>query len=150
MAAVVDTDGTCLFCTKFFPSVRLKTRLAWTTLCRISFLSINPNEYINVRQLFIFISKHWDKLCHLEQLRNENWRKFILDALNHSSFFKSGISVFHTCGYWKLVDTTIPSIKTRNKNKVAGQSKKPQRAWESPFKPCTSMNFCVISNFAAQ
>ncbi|ELP89192.1 hypothetical protein EIN_485940 [Entamoeba invadens IP1] len=108
----------CLFCSDYLEAVQKQKRLAWTTLCRLAFLSIaetqeKPTEFINVRELFKFIQNHWDKICHLEQLKAKNWRKSILDALNHSDYFQSGISQFHTNGYWKLADTTIPNIKNR-------------------------------------
>ncbi|KAL7719571.1 Fork-head domain-containing protein [Entamoeba marina] len=129
----------CLLCEEFSESVKIQKRLAWTTLCRLSFLSMNttnPSDFVNVRDLFIFIANHWDILGHLEQLKKKTWKKSILDALNHSDFFQSGISQYHTNGYWKLVDTTIPNIKTR-KGKGKEREKEKLKQPTGPVKPAT-------------
>ncbi|KAL7718818.1 Fork-head domain-containing protein [Entamoeba marina] len=121
------TPCRCLLCVEFGDIVLNQKRLAWTTLCRLSFLSMNtanPSDFINVRDLFIFITNHWDVLGHLEQLKKKMWKKSILDALNHSDFFQSGISQYHTNGYWKLLDITRPNIKTR-KEKLKEKPKQP-------------------------
>ncbi|EKE37999.1 hypothetical protein ENUP19_0242G0016 [Entamoeba nuttalli] len=109
----------CLFCKEFSDSIKAQKRLAWTTLCRLVFLSIyqrTPVDFINVRDIFKFLSVHWDVLSHLEQMKKKNWKKSILDALNHSDYFESGMSQYHTNGYWRLTDKSLPNVKNR-KNK---------------------------------
>lgn len=111
----------CLFCSEFSDVVLKQKRLAWTTLCRLAFLSIkrkDNNEYVHVRDLFNFFNDHWNNISHFEQLKKKTWKKSILDALNHSDYFQSGINQFHTNGYWKLMDTSVPSIKNRRSKKL--------------------------------
>ena len=46
----------CLFCSEFSDVILNQSRLAWTTLCRLAFLSIkrkDNNEYLHVRDLSI-------------------------------------------------------------------------------------------------
>ena len=106
----------CLLCEKYKDSLSSVKRLAWTTLCRIALLHLtqtthHTDEYVNVRDIFIFVEKHWDMIGHLEQLKKDKWKKSILDALNQSEFFTSGVDVCHTNGYWKLTSKQIPTIK---------------------------------------
>lgn len=111
----------CLFCSEFSDIVSKQKRLAWTTLCRLAFLSMkrkDNGEYMHVRDLFNFFNDHWNKISHFDQLKKKTWKKSILDALNHSDYFQSGINQFHTNGYWKLMDSSVPSIKNRKSKKL--------------------------------
>ena len=117
----METKCQCLFCSEFADIVSKQNRLAWTTLCRLAFLSLKRkenNEYCHVRDLFNFFNDHWANISHFDQLKKKTWKKSILDALNHSDYFQSGINQFHTNGYWKLMDTSVPSIKNRRSKKL--------------------------------
>ena len=123
----MEQNCNCLFCKDFLEIVSKQKRLAWTTLCRLAFLSIKKpetNEFIHVRDLFNFFNEHWSAISHFDQLKKKTWKKSILDALNHSDFFQSGINQFHTNGYWKLTDSTLPNIKNRRSKKIEEKGSK--------------------------
>ena len=97
----------CTICQKasFFQSTNPKiktTRLAILILKSLN--HIHPdNEYHSLKDdVLPFIASHWCLLCHLKLFQSNNWKKGLLDALNHSNLVESGKQVCKTRGYYRL------------------------------------------------
>ena len=115
------TNCTCLLCRMKMVIIDNKC-IPWICLCRIFFLSlrsIHPDkEYFSVKtDVPDFIHSHWACLSKLDQFHDSaKWRKSMLDAINHSRYFESGKTLYHVSGYWKLKDTTMPTIENWQSN----------------------------------
>ncbi|KAL7714878.1 Uncharacterized protein QTN25_007603 [Entamoeba marina] len=98
----------CVLCRKaqffFLPSPKIKT----TRLCVLilqSLKSLNPQvDYFSIRNDILgFVESHWSIISNLPLFKKNNWKKSLLDSLNHCKQIRSGKGLFHDRGYYCLV-----------------------------------------------
>ncbi|EDR27355.1 hypothetical protein EDI_129820 [Entamoeba dispar SAW760] len=92
-----------------------ENKLKTTKLCILilrSLKKLHPmNDYFSLKKdIYLFIKNHWNILGKIKLFQKPNWKKCILDALNHCSSIESGKDVFHYRGYYRLCDEkSIPT-----------------------------------------
>ena len=101
----IQLTCSCFLCKKLTisPTPKIKT----TTLCVLilkSLRKLKPElEYYSLKNdINGYITDHWNLLTKLNQFRNTNWRKSLLDAFNHCNKIESGKQVCHNRGYYRL------------------------------------------------
>ncbi|EDR27363.1 hypothetical protein EDI_129900 [Entamoeba dispar SAW760] len=63
-----------------------------------------------------FIQSHWDMLVKLKIFQSTQWKKAILDALNHCPLIECGKDFCHDRGYYRLKDNETTEKKEETPN----------------------------------
>ena len=102
----------CLLCKKItittMPKIKT-TRLCVLILKSLKYLKPELEYYSLKNDINSYIMDHWDLLSKLNQFKNGNWRKSLLDAFNHCNKIESGKEVCHNRGYYRLRESNSSS-----------------------------------------
>ncbi|EDR28563.1 hypothetical protein EDI_338160 [Entamoeba dispar SAW760] len=110
----------CPFCQSGIKSMGLdkkdnKKVISWQLLCRSILYSLSivnaPRVYFSLKKdIYWWIVDHWYCFGSLQQFKTSpsKWKKSLLDALSHSSFFESGTITLKKTGMWKLSHIIAP------------------------------------------
>ncbi|KAL7718517.1 Homologous-pairing protein 2 winged helix domain-containing protein [Entamoeba marina] len=112
----------CCICQKeqFFRTANPKiktTRLAVLILKSLKMLKPEIEYYSLKGDILPYISSHLHLFSNLKIFRGPNFRKSLLDALNHSSLIESGREACHNRGYYRLRQND-KSVQNEDKNAV--------------------------------
>ena len=95
--------------------VENKGVVSWQLLCRAIVYSLTcmntPRTFFSLNMdIYWFVVDHWWIFGKLNQFRTNpsKWKKSLLDALSHSSYFQSGTSDLKKTGLWKLTHYAAP------------------------------------------
>ncbi|EAL45382.1 hypothetical protein KM1_108190 [Entamoeba histolytica HM-3:IMSS] len=112
----------CPFCQFGIKSMGLdkkenKKIISWQLLCRSILYSLSvvnaPRVYFSLKKdIYWWIVDHWYCFGSLQQCllktSPSKWKKSLLDALSHSSFFESGTVTLKKTGMWRLNQIIAP------------------------------------------
>ena len=89
--------------------------ISWIYIMRVILYSLTklyPSiEYFTLKKdIYGYVNTHWHIFGKLRQFTDKpnKWKKAFLDALSHSPYFESGINLYRTTGYWKLMLNSNP------------------------------------------
>ena len=138
----IDTNCQCDICQKkeefFNPNPRFKT----TRLCIMilqSLKTIHPTtECFSLKtDIMNFINKHWGLFRRIPRFANSNWKKSLLDALNHCPQIECGRDFGFDRGYYRLKpivddDKSIKTEKTPKPSRGLSTSPKISKSPKIP------------------
>ena len=102
--------------------------ISWQLICRCIMYSLTtmyaPRVYFSLKKdIYWWIVDHWYCFGTFKQFKTNpsKWKKSLLDALSHSTYFENGTNSLKKTGMWKLTDFSNPweeKITNKNSNQI--------------------------------